>query len=66
LVSPYTIFHRIATGDQLSNRLLGPHAFALIMVGIGLVGLLLSMIEYWRDIRALSTQYPAIPQGNRI
>jgi len=53
-------FHRMATGDQPSNRLLGPHEFALIMVGIGLVGLLLSMIEYWRGIRALSTQYPAI------
>jgi putative membrane protein len=56
-------FHRIATGDQLSNRLLGPHEFALIMVGTGLVGLLLSLIEYWRDIRALSTQYPAIPSS---
>ena len=54
-------FHRIATGDQPSGRLIGPHEFALIMVGIGLIALLLAMIEYWRGIRALSTQYPAIP-----
>ena len=30
------------------------------MVGIGLVALLLAMLEYRRDIRALTTQYPEI------
>jgi putative membrane protein len=53
-------FHRIATGDQPSKRLIGPHEFALIMVGIGLVALLLAMIEYRRDIRTLSMQYPEL------
>ena len=53
-------FHRIAVGDHPSRRLIGPHEFALIMVAIGLVALLLAMIEYRRDIRALRTQYPEI------
>ena len=53
-------FHRIAAGDGPSDRLIGPHEFALIMVAIGLVALLLAMIEYRRDIRALRTQYPEI------
>lgn len=54
-------FHRIVTGDQPSGRLIGPHEFALVMVGIGLVALLLAMIEYRRDVRALKRQYPEIP-----
>jgi putative membrane protein len=56
-------FHRIVTGDHPSSRLIGPHEFALIMVGIGLVALLLAMIEYGRDVRALSAQYPEIPRS---
>jgi putative membrane protein len=56
-------FHRITTGDRPSNRLIGPHEFALVMVGIGLVALLLAMIEYRRDIRALAAQYPEIPRS---
>jgi putative membrane protein len=54
-------FHRIVTGDRSRSRLIGPHEFALIMVVIGLVALLLAMIEYRRDIRALAAQYPDIP-----
>lgn len=54
-------FHRIAAGDGPSDRLIGPHEFALIMVGIGLVALLLAMIEYRRDMRILSLQHPEIP-----
>src|SRR5262249_29990127 len=53
-------FHRIAVGDHPSGRLIGPHEFALIVVATGLVALLLAMIEYRRDVRALSTQYPDI------
>jgi putative membrane protein len=53
-------FHRFTSGDEPSNRLIGPHEFGLIMVAIGLVALLLAMLEYRRDIRALTTQYPEI------
>jgi putative membrane protein len=56
-------FHRIATGDQPSNRLIGPHEFALIMVAIGLVALLLAMFEYRRDTREPSRQFPEIPRS---
>jgi hypothetical protein len=34
------------------------------MVGIGLVALLLAMLEYRRDIRTLTTQYPEIPRSS--
>jgi putative membrane protein len=56
-------FHRVATGDHPSSHLIGPHEFALTMVGIGLVALLLAMVEYRRDIRTLSTQYPEVPRS---
>jgi putative membrane protein len=49
-------FHQFTSGDQPGNRLIGPHEFGLIMVGIGLVALLLAMLEYRRDIRTLTTQ----------
>ena len=51
-------FHR---ADQSSNRLIGPHEFALVMVGIGAFALLLAMLEYRQNIRALRTQYRDIP-----
>jgi uncharacterized membrane protein YidH (DUF202 family) len=54
-------FHRAASGDQPSNRLIGPHEFALVMVGIGAFALLLAMLEYRQNIRALRTQYHDIP-----
>ena len=57
-------FHRFTSGDQPGNRLIGPHEFGLIMVGIGLVALLLAMLEYRRDIRTLTTQYPEIPRSS--
>ena len=53
-------FHRIATGDQASSHVIGPHEFALMMVGIGLVAVLLATFEYRQNIRMLSTQYPEI------
>lgn len=56
-------FHRFATGNQTSNRIIGPHEFALIMVVIGLVALLLAMFEYRRDIRELRRQFPEIPRS---
>jgi putative membrane protein len=53
-------FQRIASGDQPRHRLLGPHEFALLMVGIGAFALLLAMLEYRQNIRTLRTQYPDI------
>lgn len=55
-------FHRM-TGGQLGSYLIGPHEFALAMVGTGLVTLLLATIEYRRDIRLLSAQYADIPRS---
>jgi uncharacterized membrane protein YidH (DUF202 family) len=53
-------FHRVLAGDQPSTHLIGPHEFALIMVGIGLVSLLLATLEYRRDIAILVAQFPEI------
>ena len=52
--------HRVLAGDQPSTHLIGPHEFALIMVGIGLVSLLLATLEYRRDIAILVAQFPEI------
>jgi putative membrane protein len=56
-------FHRIALGDRQSSQLIGPHEFATIMVGIGLVALFLATLEYRRDIRLLGAQYADLPRS---
>jgi putative membrane protein len=56
-------FHRIVTGDRPSNQLIGPHEFALLMVGIGLVALLLATFEYRHNMRVLSAQYAELPRS---
>jgi len=55
-------FHRM-TGGQLGSYLIGPHEFALAMIGTGLVTLLLATIEYRRDIRLLSAHFADIPRS---
>jgi len=40
------------------DRLIGPTAFALLMIVIGLVSLLLATLEHRRDLKALNAEYP--------
>ncbi len=50
-------------GGEPSNRLIGPREFALLLVSIGLVSLLLATLEYRRNMRILSVQYPGTPRS---
>ena len=45
-------------GASRSDRLVGPTAFALLMIIIGLVSLLLATLEHRRDLNALNAEYP--------
>jgi putative membrane protein len=45
-------------GTPRSGRLVGPTAFALLMIVIGLVSLLLATLEHRRNLNALNAEYP--------
>ena len=44
-----------------TKHLIGPTAFALLMISIGLVALLMATVEHRRDLKALRAEYPGIP-----
>jgi len=51
-------------GVPVPASLLSPRAFALFMIGTGLVALLLSVIEHRRDIRALQIDFDMPRHGS--
>ena len=50
-------FFQIETPPHTPSRLIGPRGFALMLVSIGLVTLLLGILEYRHNTRALGGQY---------
>jgi putative membrane protein len=53
-------FFRIARAGapEAGGVIIGPHAFGLTMITIGLLALVLATIEHWRNILALHQRYP--------
>ena len=54
-------FPRIVARAASTSYFIGPHLLALMMVVIGLIALLLATLEYRRNIRLLTVQYPDLP-----
>jgi putative membrane protein len=46
---------------QISEGAIGPRAFALLMIAIGLTSLLLATLEHRRHMNALRTSYGPLP-----
>jgi putative membrane protein len=53
----YKFFQLEGPGRSQQSRLIGPRAFAFLMVSFGLISLLLATIEHRQNIRALGAQY---------
>lgn len=53
----YKLFQLEGLGHPQPGRLIGPRAFAFILVSIGLLSLLLATIEHRQNIRTLGAQY---------
>ncbi len=56
-------FFQIELAKAVPKRegLVGPTAFALSMILIGLVSLVMATLEHRRDLNALKAQYPGVP-----
>ena len=50
-------YHRGEEPGFVSEGLMGPRGFALLMIGIGLTALALATIEHRRSLKALRTEY---------
>ena len=57
----YKFFQFELKGQALSERLIGPRGFALIMIATGLVALLLSTLEHRRNMQAMRAEFGHLP-----
>jgi putative membrane protein len=55
--SIYKFFQLEAQGSVPRDRVIGPRAFAFMLVSIGLLSLLLATLEYRQNVLALGAQY---------
>ena len=57
----YKFFQFELKAQQLSEPMIGPRGFALIMIATGLVALLLSTIEHRRSMQAMRAEFGHVP-----
>src|SRR5262245_50507084 len=61
--SIYKFFQLQHVGGEQANRLVGPHEFSLVLVGLGLVSLILAAVEHRLNMQGLRAQDPDIPRS---
>lgn len=59
----YKFFQLEAPRRDFGTPLIGTRAFALVLIGIGLMALLLGAIEHRRDMKAMKSRYPDMPRS---
>src|SRR5215467_1743599 len=58
----YKFFQYLQEKNQAKEeRIFGPRAFALVMIGIGLTALVLATVQHRRDIVRMRVMYPEVP-----
>jgi inner membrane protein YidH len=61
--SIYKFFQLEHVGGEQTDRLIGAHGFALLLVSLGLVSLLLAAVEHRLNMQGLRAQYPDMPRS---
>jgi putative membrane protein len=61
--SVYKFFEFELRNSSASQMLVGPRAFGLGLIFIGLLSLLLGTVEHARDLRSLRRQYTGMPKS---
>jgi len=59
----YKFFQLELGRGRPDDRLIGTRGFSIIMVCAGLLALLLGVVDHWQNMRALRTNYPAVPRS---
>lgn len=59
----YKFFQLEVRVGQRFEQIIGPREFALLMMGIGLIALIVSTIQYWLYRKELMKQYPQVPRS---
>jgi putative membrane protein len=61
--SVYKFFQFEMADRAVGEPLVGARAFALVLIGIGLLSLLLGTLEHRRDLRSMRAEYPGMPRS---
>lgn len=64
----YKFFQLEIAGTTLQSplvktTLIGAREFGLVLICIGIFSLLIGTFEHWRDLKALSNEYPGMPRS---
>jgi putative membrane protein len=59
----YKFFELESKGAERPDRLLGPHGFALMLIGLGVVALVMADVQHRASVRVLKGSYSELPRS---